>query len=195
MNFPNRGSRRSRRWLAGLALVGAMSLTGARSYAADQAMASISDTQLNTSEWQYSITLNNTGTNPLGTFWFAWVPGQDYLSTNPISVISPTNWTDNITHGGSGDGYAIQWLAGSNTLAAGSSLSGFSFDSADPPSSVFGNSAFFSHPPVGTSFVYSGAPFSDGGFELVASAVPEPATVGLILLGAPAMLLRRRRQM
>ena len=32
--------------------------------------------------WQYSIKLVDTGSTTVGTFWFAWVPGEDFLDTN-----------------------------------------------------------------------------------------------------------------
>jgi hypothetical protein len=56
-------------------------------------------------------------------------------------------------------------LSPANDIPSGQSLTGFSFTSADPPASVFGNSVFFPTTPVLTSFVYSGAPFSDAGFD------------------------------
>src|ERR1700688_2789545 len=34
----------------------------------------------------YSITLNNTGTTTIGTFWFAWVPGAGFLSATPTDI-------------------------------------------------------------------------------------------------------------
>jgi hypothetical protein len=129
--------------------------------------------------WLYSITLHDTGTTTAGTFWFAWSPGQDYLATSPIGVTSPAGWASNITHGGSSDGYAIEWVAvsSSSDVAAGGSRSGFSFTSNDPPSAVFGNSVFYPTTPVPTSFIYSGAPFqdpsgnSDPGAQFVATEV------------------------
>ena len=147
----------------------------------------------------YSLTLNNnsslpaTSTNTIGTFWFAWIPGQDYLKTSPLTVSVPSGWTYSITGGSANDGYAIRWVASNSAsyVSAGNSLTGFGFTSNDAPASVFGNSFYFPSTPVLTSFVYEGAPFSDGGNQFVASAVPEPASAGcsLLLLG---LLVRRR---
>ncbi len=85
-------------------------------------------------DFKYTLTLNNaiTSNSGIGTFWYAWVPGEDFLATSPISVTPPTGWTDNITHGVSTDGYAIQFLASSPAydVQPGSSLT-FSFVSAD----------------------------------------------------------------
>jgi hypothetical protein len=153
------------------------------------------------SNFQYSLQLQNksatpgTAANAIGTFWFAWVPGKDFLQTSPLTVNSPTGWQDAITHGGSGDGYAIQWttISSSSDLAAGASLNGFSFTTADPPSSVFGNSFFYPTTPTLTAVAYEAAPFSDGGNTFVVST-PEPAMGGLLGLLGIGMLARRRRQ-
>ena len=125
--------------------------------------------------FQYSITLKDiaagraTSTNQIGTFWFAWLPDKDFLDTAPISVNSPSGWTDTVTNSGSSDGFGIQWVAASNALAAHKSLTGFSFTSTDTPAQVFGNSNFFSSSPVLSATVYAGAPLSDAGFEFTAT--------------------------
>lgn len=154
-------------------------------HAAESATATISNTPAGGGDFNYTLTLNNTGTTTIGTFWFSWVPGQDYMNSAPITTSPPTGWLANITHGGTTDGYAIQWVAGSSAsdLAAGSSLT-FSFESAVTPAEIAGNSPFFAHPPEGTAFIYSGAPFSDGGVEFVVVSVPEPSSVALLLAGA-----------
>jgi hypothetical protein len=136
-------------------------------------------------DFDYTITLSNSSasTNSIGTFWFAWVPGKDFMATSPLSVTDPTGWTDHITHGGSTDGYAIQWVSSSlsDNVAIGGSLT-FQFTSADTPAQIAGNSQFYPTIPVETSFVYSGAPFSDAGFVFQVSSVPEPSTLTLGIL-------------
>jgi Hint domain len=132
------------------------------------ASATISVTQIDPTDWKYSITLTDTSTTPIGTFWFAWVPGKDFLDTSPNTITNPAGWTNMITHFGSSDGYAIQWKTSSSFLAGDSSLSGFSFVSSDAPSAVFSNSNFFPTPAT-TSVVYAGAPLSDAGFTFVAT--------------------------
>src|SRR5438477_9278479 len=46
----------------------------------------------------FTITLANASSSDagIGTFWFAWVPGEDFLATSPTSVSPPTGWSDNI---------------------------------------------------------------------------------------------------
>ena len=98
----------------------------------------------------------------------------------PISVSAPAGWTAQVTSGGGGDGYGIQFVANSasNDIQPGSSLS-FSFISADPPSSVEGNSQIYSGVPVGTSAVYPGAAINDGGTPFVVSATVTLASIAV----------------
>lgn len=93
----------------------------------------------------YAMTFKDASdaTQPIGTVWFAWVPGEDFLPTAPLSESSPAGWNVNaVTHGGATDGYAIQWVASSaaSDIPIGGSLSGFGFTTADSPASIKGNS-------------------------------------------------------
>jgi hypothetical protein len=133
--------------------------------------------------FDYTITLTNSSssTSPVGTFWYAWnTPSFDYLATSPVSVTPPAGWSDQITNAGSSDGHAILYTANSaaSSLAPGASLT-FKFTSADPPSSVNGNSPFYPGVPVNTSFVYPQGPFSDAGHQFVVTPAtttnPNPA--------------------
>jgi hypothetical protein len=148
-------------------------------------------------DFNYTITLDNpiSSSGPIGTFWYGWIPGQDYLPTSPISVTPPTGWTDAITHGGPSDGYAIQFIASNSSfdVGVGSTLN-FSFLSADSPAALNGNSPFYPATPVGTSFVYSSTPFSDAGDEFVVQPAPEPSTWAMLAAGTVALLGFRRRR-
>src|SRR5271157_586252 len=73
------------------------------------ATATVTSSVLNASTYHYDVVLKNTGTTTVGTFWFGWVPGVDYLPSAPVNVKSPANWNAAITHFSSADGYAIQW--------------------------------------------------------------------------------------
>src|ERR1700733_11204460 len=76
-----------------------------------------------TGPYQYSIPLTNTGTTTVGTFWYAWIPGEDFLFSFPTSVQNPPGWTNNTITGGPGS-YSIQWVA-TTPLAPHTTLSGF----------------------------------------------------------------------
>ena len=135
----------------------------------------------------YSITLNNTGTTPIGTFWFGWVPGNGFLSATPTDIGTPAGWTEMTTNSGA----AIQFVT-STPLAAGSSLTGFTFDSTETPAELL--SAFTgmepgTGDPESTAFVYSGAPLVGVGDQFVvtgataAAVTPEPSTLALFGTG------------
>jgi len=147
--------------------------------------------------YNYTITLDNTAasTSPIGTFWYSWVPGEDFLPSSPTSVQPPTGWTDAITHFGATDGYAIEFLASTPLLSPGSSLA-FKFSSPDAPTAIAGNSPFYSTTPVGTSFLYGGTtPFSGASAEIVVQSVPEPSSLGLLMAGALGLLAAGRRRL
>lgn len=155
------------------------------------------------SDWNYTVTLTNSSasTVSLGTFWFTWVPGEDFEPDKPVSETAPSGWEVNaITHGGANDGYAIRWEATSaaNDLAPGQSLK-FGFTSMDSPSVLSGDSPFYPGTLIGTSFVYQGGPFQGDSDQFIVSftAVPEPSSLLLGILGATAsfayLRISRRR--
>jgi hypothetical protein len=117
------------------------------------------------------------------------------MDSSPTSIVAPTGWTDSITGGGTGDGYAIRFLASSSAyyVQPGGTLPGFSYVSTDTPAMELGNSNFYPTTPVLTSVAYDAGAFSDAGTTFVATptAVPEPASIAL---AAPALLLLARRR-
>jgi hypothetical protein len=142
-----------------------------------------------TGGYQYTITLKDTGTTTIGTFWFAWIPGADFMPVKPLSVALTAGWTDTITNMGSTDGYAIRWIASpSSDLHPGQSKV-FHFRSSATPAEMFGKSTIVPHPLVTTSFVYSHGPFSDPGYEFHSSSntvippLPAPDVFTTELLG------------
>lgn len=142
--------------------------------------------------YTYDITLTNTGTTNIGTLWYSWIPGQNYLPIAPSSTTSPANWTFTQVHP-SGQGYSLRWVAATGSeLAAGSSKSGFTFTTTTTPEELLGTSNFFSGVPVATSFVYEGAPFTGGSKQFLINPVPEPATL-LVLLPGLALLRRNKK--
>jgi hypothetical protein len=150
--------------------------------------------------FDYTVKLTDTSsTTAIGTFWYAWVPGEDFLATSPLSVTPLSGWSDRITHGGSSDGFAIQFTANSpaNDVQPGGSMN-FAFTSADTPAAVNGNSVPHPGTPVGTSFVYPGAPLTPGGVQIVVSAAtspnPTPAPTPTSLVSVTDVTLVKNRK-
>jgi hypothetical protein len=155
----------------------------------------LTETATNSSSNTFTLTLQNTSASfSLETFWFAWIPGQDYLATSPLTVQTPTGFTDTITGGGVGDGFAIRFSTSTAPLAAGASLSGFGFTSTDSLAQMQGDSSFFPTTKTTTSEVTTGP--NDTGTAsspFVVAAVPEPAPIALVASALCLAFFARRR--
>jgi hypothetical protein len=162
----------------------------------ESANATISSTA-DGSNFDYDVTLTNTGTTTIGTFWFASDTSQNYMpvgelgGSGPTFFNSPTGWSGIGTNLGPTDGFGILWTAmdSSSDLMPGDSLE-FGFFSAATPDEISGNSVFYPGTPVGTSFAFSGAPFSDSGIVFVArfaTAAPVPGPI--VGAGLPGLAL------
>ncbi|MDB5333853.1 MAG: hypothetical protein JWP03_5004 [Phycisphaerales bacterium] len=139
--------------------------------------------------YHYSVTVNDTGTTNIGTFWFGWVPGQDFLGSVPTNISNPPGWTSTVTGSGNHvDGSAIEWSTSSNAITPGQSLGGFNFSSTDSPTVLAGNSPDFPGTPAMTATVYSGGAFSDAGFQLVvAPAATTAASRTTLVSSSPSV--------
>lgn len=180
-------------------LVGLLAALTSTSLAAGiSASATLSDTQPTPGVWNYSITLNNTGTTTIGTFWFAWIPGAGFLTTAPSSISSPAGWNAVSTNAGD----AIQWTSASSLLTPGQSLTGFNFISTETPMQLLGT---FAGSPTGvgagvpdlTSVAYAGAPLVGTASQFVVSTAAVTPEAGSLLLtltgfGMAAATLRSR---
>jgi len=163
------------------------------------AFASISATETVTAtpvgaNYQYAITLKNTGTTNIGTLWFGWVPFYDLLPTAPSLISSPPGWNGINAPDVFGTASA-QWTTTTSPLLPGATLSGFKFNSSDSPA-VIGGVSFFAGFPVTESYVYIAAPQApgDSGFALSAPVqTPEPGSIALLLAVPAGLLIRRKR--
>jgi hypothetical protein len=121
-------------------------------------------------------------TSPIGSVWYAWIPGFFYLPGVPTSASAPAGWTATV------QGDSIQFVANApaDDIAAGQSLSGFSYQATFTPAQLAAAAN------SGRSDAYSGGLFSDSGNIFVVQAVPEPSGQILLLAGAAAGWLIRR---
>ena len=137
-------------------LAAAALFAGSTASASIMSTASITATQPSAGLYNYNLTLNNTGTTTIGTFWFSWIPGAGFLSAPPTNVLSPTGWTSTVTNAGAG----IRWVDTGTLLGAGASLTGFNFTSTETPTQLASNftAANGTTEPASIYFVYIGAP-------------------------------------
>lgn len=164
------------------------------------ATATYTDMMVSPGVFQYDLTLNNTGTTTIGTFWFSWIPGAGFMGVTPTNVMSPSGWTDAVTNGG----MSIQWTTAS-PITPGTSVTGFMFDSTMTPAQFLGT---FPGPglgtgdPITTAFLYIAAPLVGPGAQITAMpaavvGTPEPSTLSLAaiamgLLALAAGISRKR---
>jgi len=147
--------------------------------------------------YMYALTLVDSGSTAIGSLWYSWTPGNNYLPSLPSSA-SPvtTGWTTSIR--GANGAASIQFVAGAGDALQPGQSATFDFTSADSPSTLAGSVPAGSPPvetPIGTSVAYSGALFSDSGHTFVVASVPEPSSWALLGGSAASWLLLRRRRL
>lgn len=170
----------------------------AAAFAGAQRMPSVSYAVSGSSgNWTLDFTLTSNFLSGEGDFYFFGVrlgSGRN-IAGSPANW-DPNSWTswDNAAYGGSSTVYNNNWINFTSTgqVQPGQSLSGFQAVSTDAvaPTSV----QWFAYAFNGTyggndNFNNPGNP----GFEGVARAVPEPASMAALGLGVAALLRRRRK--
>jgi hypothetical protein len=142
--------------------------------------------------WNYTITLTDTGATQIGNFWYAWtldVPPNFYLPSGTISSISGQNgWT------GSAVANSIQFVDNSsaNALNPGGSVKLFYTASFSP-------TTLAATPNSGLSVAYSGSGTfvengsSTGDFTVTIVPAPEPSLFGLLATGSACLAFYGRR--
>jgi hypothetical protein len=138
--------------------------------------------------YTYSLVFSDAAgsLSPVGSVWYAWVPGFFYLPGVPTSASAPAGWTATV----SGD--SVQFVANSsaNAIAPGTSLSGFGYQATFSPAQLAAAAN------SGLSVAYSGGLFSDAGytFTVQTAPVPEPSSLTLLICGATGLYLVSRRR-
>ena len=121
-------------------------------------------------------------TTPIGSVWYAWIPGFFYLPGVPTSASAPAGWTATVSS------RSVEFVANSaaNYITAGQTLSGFSYQAAFTPAQLA------AAPNSGVSVSYAAGLFSDAGHTFTVQVVPEPS-VSLLLLSCSATVWCLRR--
>jgi hypothetical protein len=134
--------------------------------------------------YDYTLTLNNTGGVALESLWYAWIPGFFFLPDQPSSASGTANgatsgWAASIA------GNSIQFQGNSSDAIQPGNSATFTFVSIDSPATLAGNN--FGHP-IGDSFAYTGTVDASSGVNFIVQSVPEPSLVGLIVVGSLGLL-------
>ncbi|MGP8239403.1 MAG: hypothetical protein ACLQVW_28860, partial [Limisphaerales bacterium] len=94
--------------------------------------------------YDYTVTLQNTGTNALNSFWYGWTDSGNNLPSVPSSAGNSLGWSNALS------GNSIKWTNSSSTPLAPGASSSFTFVSGDSPSAITTS-------PSGESVAYVGA--------------------------------------
>ena len=154
------------------------------SQATISASATISDTAV-AGGFDYTITLDNTGTSSLSSFWYGWTQVGNNLPSNPSNAANSLGWVNTL------DANSIMWgAAGDTALTPGNSAT-YTFFSTSTPTAITTS-------PSGESVAYTGSiDFSQGpssstatsAFSPVLVASPEPSSIGLLAFGSLGLLV------
>jgi hypothetical protein len=141
--------------------------------------------------FDYTITLDNTGTSSLQSFWYGWIQFQNDLPSNPSNAANSLGWINTL------DANSIQWGNNTDTPLAPGNTGTFTFFSTSTPTAITttpSGSAI-----SGQSVAYTGSiDFSQGPppasttatpiFSPVLVASPEPSSIALLGLGSLGFL-------
>jgi hypothetical protein len=165
---------------------------------AQGAVATISDVAAGGGVFDYTITLQNTGTTTLDSFWYAWTKSGNNLSSAASNPGSSLGWVDTGLTGNT----SISWEGNAGDALAPGNSATFTFDSTETPTAI-------TTPPAGESVAYvSGTGPNTFGqnqpgastpvFAPSLAVVPEPSSLGLFTVGAVVLAwafeLRRARR-
>jgi hypothetical protein len=157
--------------------------TASVAFAQDEAATGTVSGQFDGSLYDYTITLNNTsGSVPIGSLWYAWIPFAFYLPGTPTSATAPTGWTASIVAN------SIEYVSSGTPLAPGQSIQ-FQYSASFLPAQLTGT--------AGYSYVYSGGIEGDPGafVNIQTVAAPEPSSLGLLMTGFLGLTLVGRRKL
>ena len=179
------------RWIScySLAITAGLSASTVSSLA-QSAMATISGVSAGGGSYDYTITLQNTSSYSLNSFWYGWTTDGNNLPSNPTVAGNSLGWDNDLT------GNSIIWQNTSGVPLLPGQSGTFTFSSPDSPSAI-------AAPPSGESVAYvgevDGSQAAPGDSTDVFSPVPsvstpEPAALDLIAAGSIGLLgsLRRR---
>lgn len=132
--------------------------------------------------YDYTITLQNTGSSSLNGFWYGWTGSGNNLPSNPTSAGNLLGWANIL------DNNSIRWQNSTGTALLPGHSGTFTFVSTSIPAAI-------TTPPSGGSVAYNGTiDFSQGlpgdsspAFSPVLVPAPEPSSLALLAAGLLVM--------
>lgn len=142
--------------------------------------------------YDYTVNVQNTGTEAIESVWLGWIPGVFDIS-NPATPANNLGWSSSVSFGAS-----LQYLGSGSSLLLPGHTGSFTFASTSTP-------AQFSADQAGDSTAYGvnaangQLSFSLSGPDTVTFnptlATPEPSTYALLTVGAFGMMGAVRRKL
>jgi hypothetical protein len=80
--------------------------------------------------YNYTITLQNTSSVALNSFWYGWTTGGNNLPSDPSSASNSLGWGNQLS------GNSIEWINTSGTALAPGASATFTFASSSSPSAI-----------------------------------------------------------
>ncbi len=135
------------------------------------------------SVYNYTLTLNNTGSLALESFWYGWTASGNNLPSIPTNPGNSLGWDNNL------NGNSIEYVGSSLTPLAANQSAIFTFTSTSTPEEMTAGTSGQSVAYVGGIDFSQNVPGdSTPVFSPVLVAVPEPSSASFFVLGSLGLL-------
>jgi len=139
--------------------------------------------------YNYTVTLNNTGSLALESFWYGWTQSGNNLPTNPSNAGNSLSWGNFL------DGNSIEYVGSSLTPLNPNQSATFTFTSSDTPAQITAGVSGQSVAYVGGIDFSQNAPGDSTPVFAPVLIVPEPSTVCLFAIGSLGLLVASSRKL
>ena len=143
---------------------------------AQSATATISYTTAG-ANFDYTVTLFDSGTTDLNSFWYGWTQDGNNLPSDPGTAGNSLGWADNL------DGNSIQWENSSGTALTPGHSATFTFVSSSSPTAITAGASGESVAYVNGIDFSQGSPGDSTGVFSPVLETPEPSSAVLLAAG------------